>query len=276
MEFFDMFIDYCKDNDDIRALAIQGSRVYSKHKIDELSDYDLIIIVKDIKKFTANEDWLRNFGDILVMQKPTDWYIDPYDYTSDQPFTYLVQYEDGNRLDINLYDKDNLERLKKDFEPREVILKKDNYSWFESISSDGFMVMHKPEEMEFSHTVNEFYWISLYVAKGIKRKELIYSREMYEHYFMSMLYKMIAFYVGIQTDFKKTIGKSYKYFSDYLNKSEMEELKSLLPKGDFPDIRDKLLKALEVFNRYAKYVSQELNYKLEDYSQIKNYIEKHY
>lgn len=276
MVFFDRFIDYCKNYDNVRAVALQGSRVYSKQKIDKYSDYDIIMIVKDINKFTADEDWLLNFGDILIMQKPTDWYNDLYNYSSNKPFTYLVQYDDGNRLDINLFDENNLDMLKNDTEPREVLFKKDRYYWFQSISPDDYMILKRPSQMEFSHTVNEFYWISLYVAKGIKRKEIIYSREMYEHYFISMLYKMIAFYIGVKTDFQKPIGKSYKYFSDYLSESEMVELSELLPKGDLEAIKEKLLKALQVFDKYAKSVSRALEFVLDNYSHMKEYIEDHY
>ncbi len=276
MEFFKKFVKYCENNDNIRALALQGSRVYGVEKIDMFSDYDLIMIVRDIKALTNDDQWVKQFGEILIMQKPSDWFKNPYNYQSDMPFTYLVQYKNGNRLDINIFSKDNLGDLKKDKEPRKIIFKKDDYPWFVSISGENFKLVNKPSEMEFYNTVNEFYWISLYVAKGLKRNELIYTRVMYEKNFMEMLYKMISFYIGIKTDFSISTGKAYKYFKDYLTEDEYLELQELLPSGELEDIKLKLLKAIKVFKKYSEYVSVNLGYELEDYSEIIEFINKKY
>ncbi len=276
MEFFESFIRFCQEEDSIRALALQGSRVYSKNKVDRYSDYDVIVIVADIKKYTATAEWLKTFGEILIMQKPDDWYDHKYDYKGRDPYTYLVQYKDGNRLDINLFDQRNLEKLKADKEPRKVLLAKDGIGWFKTIEPGDFHKLTKPSPKEFSDTINEFYWLSLYVAKGIKRGEVLYVRDMYENYFMPMLYKMIAFEIGCKHDFNVSVGKSYKYFADYLDDLELIKLWELLPQGDLYMVKDKLIKALDFFDRYAKTVGEKLGYEQPDYQEIKNYIIDNY
>lgn len=39
---------------------------------DEFQDYDITYFVSDIEPFISNDDWLNQFGNIIMMQKPED------------------------------------------------------------------------------------------------------------------------------------------------------------------------------------------------------------
>lgn len=58
--FINKFTDWVSINDDILGVALVGSYVRGKAKID--SDIDLVIIAKDRKKFLDNNEWAGNFG----------------------------------------------------------------------------------------------------------------------------------------------------------------------------------------------------------------------
>ena len=37
-----------------------------------------------------DREWIHRLGDILIVQCPTDWYSHPYDYSSRDPFAFLI------------------------------------------------------------------------------------------------------------------------------------------------------------------------------------------
>jgi aminoglycoside 6-adenylyltransferase len=54
------------------------------------------------------------------------------------------------------------------------------------------------------------------VAKGLVRNEIIYSREMLETAVRPMFMNVIAWHIGVETNFSVSVGKSGKFIKSFL------------------------------------------------------------
>lgn len=254
-EMMDLIMNTAQNDNRIRAVYMSGSRVDPDATHDKYSDFDIVYIVKSIQSFTKDDQWLDRFGDRLIMQKPNDWYSHPYDYDSNEPFVYLMQFKDGNRIDLTLVDTDNMENCIDDKEPRIILLDKDGIERLKNIEAGEFYNIQKPSPEAFRDTCNEFWWLSTYVAKGLCRKEFMFVKTFMEQHEMGMFLKMLDWKIGIDNDFSVSTGKCFKYFGRYLSDSEMERFTNIFPSGDYEEIWDKLFKMCEFFHELASTVA---------------------
>ena len=268
-EMYDLIVETAKNDDRIRAATMEGSNVTKNAVHDAFSDFDITFFVSDIREFTRDHDYMKRFGDILIMQMPDDWYKEPYDYNGQKRFAYLTQYKDGNRIDLTFIDVSDIENQTGFNEPRTVLINKDNFPQLKDITSGECFFIKKPGEFEFFNTVNEFRWISNYVTKGLCRHEFYYARRAMDHYMMDMFIKMINWKVGIDNDFKVTTGANCKYLKNYLSDEEMKRFEGMFPSGDYEDMWDKLFLIYDFFEELSVYVAKKLGFKL-DLEESKN------
>lgn len=64
-EFEEKFKVFANQNEDIRAVAIMGSRARKDHPADEYADLDLFIYSEHSEKYLVKETWLYDFGKVL-------------------------------------------------------------------------------------------------------------------------------------------------------------------------------------------------------------------
>jgi aminoglycoside 6-adenylyltransferase len=252
----DLIMKKAIEDDRIRAVTMDGSRANKNAVHDKYSDFDIVYFVTDIREFTNDKSWINYFGDILIVQCADDWYSHPYDYNSHDKFVYLMQFSDGNRIDLSIVDIRNIADEKYNDEPRIVLLNKDNYAELLPINDEKAFYIQAPSQMEFDNTCNEFRWLTLTIAKGLCRDELYYAKYCYDVLMMKMFMKMINWKVGIQHDFKVNTGNHSKYLKRYLSADEMKRFRGIFPSGEYNDIWEKLFRIYDYFHDLEKEVSQ--------------------
>ena len=60
-------IEWGAGKEAVRAMILTSSRAKPNAPLDALSDYDVILVVRDIHPFLEDETWLEDFGKVLVM-----------------------------------------------------------------------------------------------------------------------------------------------------------------------------------------------------------------
>lgn len=259
-ELYELMIETARSDERIRALTIEGSAVTDGAVKDEYSDFDITFFVADIKEFLKNKRYMERFGDILIMQEPEDWYAHPYDYNGTEDFAYLCQYKDGNRIDLTIVDVKNIGRQRDYDEPRRVLINKDGFEELRDITSSDAFIIKKPGEFEYFNTCNEFRWISVYVSKGICRKEFYYAKKALDQYAMDMFIKMLGFKTALDNGFSITLGSSSKYLKRYLTQDEMARFQNIFSDGSYQSMTEKLFLMYDYFSELAQYVGEKLGY----------------
>ena len=68
-EIIQRLIHWSERQESVRALVLTSSRANPNPPVDLFSDYDAILVVRDIHPFFENRNWLSAFGKVLVVYR---------------------------------------------------------------------------------------------------------------------------------------------------------------------------------------------------------------
>lgn len=212
-EMLDLILNIAKEDDRIRAVIMNGSRANPNAPRDIFQDFDIVYIVTDPAPFKHNFEWIKRFGELMILQLPDDMNDPPP--AADEEFGYLMQFMDGNRIDLGIYPLAKLDKLKKDSQSL-LLLDKDGIIGSLAPASDSDYLPQPPTAKSFADCCNEFWWVCPYVAKGLWRAEILYARHMLDQIVREQLMKMVVWHIGQKTQFSSNPGKFGKYFQHHL------------------------------------------------------------
>ena len=253
----DLIIETARQDARIRAVMLNGSRANPNAPRDPFQDFDVVYVVTDVTPFVEDKTWIDRFGERIMMQMP-ETMTDPPP-SGDGCFVYLMQFADGNRIDLTLYPVDQLD----DFEDDSlsvVLLDKDGI--FPSIppASDRDYLPEPPTAKAFADCCNEFWWVSAYVAKGLWREEILYANHMLNHVVRPQMMKMITWYAGITTDFSRSPGKHGKYLKQILAPDLWTTLLQTYSDADYSHTWDALFTMVDLFREVALRVAESFGF----------------
>ncbi len=256
-EMLDLILTYAKNNDNIRAVVLNGSRANPNAPKDIFQDFDIACLVNDVKPYMRNKSIPPRFGEILILQEPEDMQEPPAE--NDGRYTYLMQFKDGNRIDLS-FDPPELFKPVIDDSLTVVLLDKDGILNNVPPSSDRDYLPKPPTAKQFGDCCNEFWWVSVYVAKGLWRNELTNAKHIQDVYVREQLMKMLVWYFGIKTNFQKAAGKSGKYIRGNVESEVWVELEKTYSDADFEHIWESLFAMGDLFRQLAKSVANHFGF----------------
>lgn len=271
-EMLDLIINTAKEDERIRAVIINGSRVNPHVKRDCFQDYDIIYVVKDIQSFTSNHNWIHRFGEIMIVQMPEEMSLVPPD--GDGKFPYLMQFMDGNRIDLTLVPVELINNFVGQDSLSKLLLDKDNCIEEFPPASDKDYLIKKPTEKEFLGCCNEFWWCSTNVAKGLWREELSYAKGMLDGPVRDMFIVMLEWHIGMKTDFTVNAGKFGKHFEQYIEKDMWEQFKRTCSNAEYENIWESFFVMGDLFREVANEIANAYGYRYpqDDDDKVTNYL----
>ncbi|WP_261129802.1 aminoglycoside 6-adenylyltransferase [Bacillus sp. Marseille-Q3570] len=273
-EMMDLILEKAENDERIRAVVLNGSRANPNVRKDIFQDYDIVYLVNDVQSFTKDHSWVDYFGERIMMQMPEDKVMPPAE--NDGKFAYLMQFMDGNRIDLTLIPVNKMEELVNWDSLSIKLLDKDDIVGKLPPSDDRDYHIKKPSEKEFADTCNEFWWICMNISKGLWREELSYVMFMYEQINRNVLMRMIEWEIGIRTDFSKSAGKLGKYFHKFLSEKDWAKFVATFTGPDYEQIWRSLFVMCDLFRRKAILVAEHFNYAYpyEDDKRVSDYLKK--
>ncbi len=210
---FDLIVETARADERIRAVIMNGSRANPNAPRDPFQDFDVVYLVTDVEPFRNNRAWIAPFGELMILQMPEQ--MDDPAPQGDGHEMYLMQFADGNRIDLAIVPLDKLDEVRQD-SLGVLLLDKDGIVGALPPTSEQDYLPQPPSAKAFADCCNEFWWISVLVAKGLWREEIPYAKHMQDHYLRDELNKMLRWHIGIRTQFARNPGKMGKYFERYL------------------------------------------------------------
>jgi aminoglycoside 6-adenylyltransferase len=220
-EMLSLILHTAMQDERIRAVILNGSRADPEAARDPFQDFDIVYLVTDVAPFRQDREWLRPFGEIMVMQTPE--LMDDPPPENQGGFVYLMQFMDGNRIDLSLYPVNDAASQITD-SLTVVLLDKDGRFPVVPPPSRRDYWTKPPTAKQFADCCNEFWWCAPYVAKGLWRGQVTYARGILEHYVREQLMKMLAWYAGAQTGFTANPGYFGKFLQGCLEPVLWDEL----------------------------------------------------
>ena len=232
----------------VEAVALSGSRANPRAPKDEFQDYDVVYIVDDLEDLISDLSWLDQFGKRIIEQE----------VTLGHRRLYLMLFEDGNRIDLTLCPKEHIQEWVDSEANFEVI--KDDKGLFEAYQPNSKRYWTAPPtEEEFAASCNEFWWVSAYVVKAIRRNQLIYATDHLYGICQQELLKVLAWQVTSDRGVVD-IGKNYKYLFQHLPAEQEKEFSALLDLSSLDKITQSLFATMGLFDREAQILAQKMGF----------------
>lgn len=270
-EMLDLIIGTARDDDRIRAVIMNGSRANPNAPRDRFQDFDIVYAVTDVAPFWHNLAWIDRFGERMIVQMPEDMQDPPP--SRDGGFVYLVQFMDGNRIDLGIYPIDQA-RVRAQDSLSMLLLDKDGVIGPLPPPSERDYLPRPPSAKAFADCCNEFWWVCPYVAKGLWRGEFLYARYMLDEVVRAELMKMLTWYIGVQTGFSANPGKFGKYFQRYLTPAQWALLLQTFADGSDAQTWDALAAMGRLFREAALQVAAHFgfDYPVGDDERVSGYV----
>jgi aminoglycoside 6-adenylyltransferase len=256
-EILNLILSFAKDDENIRAVVLNGSRANPNAKKDIFQDFDIACLVNDLAPYVRNGSIPAFFGEMLILQEPDNMQDPPPE--GNGHYAYLMQFMDGNRIDLSFHSPEKWKSVTND-SLTIVLQDKDNCVGKIAPASDIDYLPKPPTEKQFRDCCNEFWWVSPYVAKGLWRGELTYAKDMMDVAVREQLMKMLTWHFGIKTGFKKAAGKLGKYIKADVEPEIWVELERTYPDANFENIWESLFRMGSLFRRLARSVASSFGF----------------
>lgn len=260
-EMFDLILKVAKEDDRIRAVYMNGSRTNPNAKKDIFQDFDIVYLVTETESFIIDKDWIDVFGERLILQTPYELdKIAGHETHLEQNYAYLMQFMDGNRIDLSIKILDSaLEDYRTDKLTITLIDKDDVLPKLPEPTDIDYWVK-KPSAGQYYRCYNEFHWVLLYIGKGLWREEILYALDHLNDYVRPQLLDMITWYAGILTNFSLSVGKCGKLLKDILPKDLWDRYLQTYPKADMNSVWEAVFVMCELFDEVALLVGKEFDF----------------
>jgi len=267
----ELIVDTAKKDERIRAVIMNGSRANPNAPRDPFQDFDIVYVVTAVAPFRHNYEWIKRFGEIMIMQMPEDMQSPPPN--RDGSFVYLMQFIDGNRIDLRICPLAKLHERGKDSLSM-ILLDKDGRIEPLAPANESDYLPKPPTAKAFADCCNEFWWVCPYVAKGLWREEILYAKYLLEHFVREQLMKMIVWYVGLRTQFSRNPGKFGKHLQQYLEPGLWEMLQKTYSDVDYENTWESLYTTCDLFKRLAIQIAEhfDFDYRHEDDERVSAHL----
>jgi len=262
----DRLVRWANADDDVRALMLTSSRASPSAAVDTLSDYDVVVVLRDIASATADESWLREYGTPLVQ------FRDRAELHGIATATRLVLYEDGTKIDYQVWPAGLLRRLA--IEPRlpdnldvgyVVLVDKDNLTEQLKAPSYAAHIPKRPTESEFLDVVEEFWWESQYLAKALWRDELLPAKYSFDVVMkLNLLRRMLEWLVELDRDWSIRPGRMGRELKARLDPELWPEVEVTFVGSSIDENWDALFRCTALFGKVARSVAAGLGYHYPD------------
>jgi aminoglycoside 6-adenylyltransferase len=246
-------------------MLLTSTRAIPDYPIDALSDYDVILIVRDIHPFVADRAWLNDFGEVLVV------YWDPIHpdpvYGIGQSGN-VTQYVGGLKIDFTLWPIELFQRIAAapvlDAEldaGYRVLLDKDGLTATLRAPTFSAYVPKQPSLEEYQTLINDFLTDAPYVAKCLWRDELLPAKWCLD-YDMKHIYlrQLLEWRVEIEHGWSVPVGSLGKGLKKRLPADIWARVEQTFAGAGIADNWEALAHTVALFRQVAVEVGEHLGY----------------
>jgi aminoglycoside 6-adenylyltransferase len=274
-------IQWAMMHDPVRAVLLTSTRAIPGVTIDVLSDYDVILIVRDIHRFVDDHAWLNDFGQVLI----TYWDpILPDPVFGIEKCANVTQYMDGLKIDFNLWPVGLLQQiLVPPVLPAELdagyrlLLDKDHLTDTMRPPTGRAYIPNPPTLTTYQLLINDFLSDAPYVAKCLWRDELMPAKWCLD-YDMKHVYlrQMLEWRVEIDQGWSVPVGRLGKGLKLKLPADIWTALEQTYVGAQIEDNWSALMYIMELFHQVSVEVGNYFGYAypIELHQRVRAYVEQ--
>ncbi|MCZ4065993.1 aminoglycoside 6-adenylyltransferase [Oxalobacter aliiformigenes] len=256
----DRILSFARHNDTIRAVWMNAPRARPDTSGDILQDLDIVYAVTDIGPFRKKPGWIARFGKPLMILEPDSQMPDAASAGPDENYTWLMLFEDGNRIDLTLRRVDTAAGHAAASRQIVVLLDKDHILPDLPPVPDADNPVTCPDPDTFRRCCESFWWNAACVARGLWRREILSATDHLNLIVRPSLIDMLTWTAGLATGFSVSTGKNGKYLDRYLPAPVWKRLLATYPLAEPESVWHALYTASGLFHDTARHVAARLGY----------------
>ena len=246
----------------IQAMILTSSRTRPDGPVDLLSDYDLILAVRDAGPFAFDDAWTAEFDRPMVR-----WGDQSEMYGLTTYFRGVV-YQNYIKIDYSIWPVELLERIaaatslpdQLDVGYRVLLDKEQRTAGWKRPSYQAH-IPARPTQAEYQALVEEFWWSATYVAKSLWRCELIFARWVLDQDLkLETMRRMLEWRIEIDHHWSLKPGVYGRGFEQLLPANTWSEFATTYGALDVEETWVALDRTTALFRRVASDVGNALGY----------------
>jgi len=265
-QVIDKLVAWAAAADDVRAVLITSTRAIDGAPVDAYSDYDVIVVVKDITAYAEREDWLAEFGDLVIA------YWDPIGIHPDvgvETASSIIEYAGGLNIDFGFWPESALEKLTRDQQlPDEldagykVLLDKDGVaSRLRQPTYRGY-IPDPPDEATYRRLITDFFIGPPHIAKCLIRGDLVIAKWILDFDMRHVyLQPMIDWRIEVDHDWNFKPGTLGKGIQKVLPAETWAEIRKTYVGPETVDNWRAMFAMMAIFGDLARIVGDALGYR---------------
>lgn len=257
MDILKTCMDYARKEDRIRSMVQTGQRVNPMLSEDGLMDYEIVFGVNEFEPFKEYRVIDHLFQEVLLLEKKTDFRF--FNKNMGDSVTYHIVLDDITRLKITFLKEANIQSYIDNDSFAKILIDKDELLRGNSHYTDVKYRIKKPTEEEFASCCNDFYLTALNIAKGLYRDEVVYAIQIWQ-VLRKKMDQMTAAYIGVEYDFKVSVGMHYEHIKTYLKSDHYDAYLETYTLPEREKIWSSLFKTASLFRREGLHVAEKMGF----------------
>ena len=258
-------VQWAEQRESIRAMLLTSTRAISTASVDVFSDYDVVLVVKNIRPFFEDRSWLADFGEVLVV------YCDPIYSDPDygiEKFANVTQYADGLKIDFTLWPVELMRRivqaplLQAELDAGYLVLMdKDHLTDDLQPPTYRAYIPTPPTEQVYQKTIEDFLSDPPYVAKCLLRDELLPAKWCLDYDMKHIfLRSMLEWRMELDHGWSVPTGALGKGLKKRLPPEIWSQLENTYAGADIAENWEALFRTMALFRQVAVEVGEGLGY----------------
>ena len=255
-------VQWAKGQPLVRAVILESSRAVGQAAIDRFSDYDILLVVSDVRPFADDDAWQRYFAEPLVR------FGDAFDVLGFKVYMRLVLYQEHTKIDYAIWSVELLQHVVERQEYTDlldwgyrVLLDKDELAARLPTPTRTAFIPPKPTEKEYLALIEEFWWESTYAAKCLWRDELTFAKYNLEVVMkVELLLRLLEWRIELDHDWLWKPGVLGRGLKRVLPSDLWSAFERTYAGPGIAENWDALFATTALFRRIAREVGQALGY----------------
>jgi len=273
-QFEQRFTQWGQKQDDVHVAYVAGSRARQDHGADKYSDMDIQMYVDDPKQYLDTNGWIGNFGKLNTAI--------PFQ-NGGGGLEWLALFEGGYQVDFVI---DSLVAFQAQVDKNVPL------EWFrrgarELLDKTGNAQQLIPERFErtaaqpitaenFDFTVNTFWFLAIYLAKQIVRKEL-WTVKLRDAECKQVLLQTIEWYEKMIHGDEYDTWHAGRFIYEWVDADIFERLNGVFGKFDAADSWRALQETIDLYEMMSRKLADHYHYAYPEelVVEVKLWIEEH-
>ena len=249
-------------------MVLTSSRAIPNAPLDLFSDYDVILALQSVPPLYTDRTWLETFGPVLAV------YRDPIIPENGlERSAYVVQYENGLKIDFNLWPVELLQRVAESTHlPAEfdagykVLLDKDGLTTGLKTPTYSGYIPTPPTEARYLALIESFFLDTAYVAKFLWRDDLMAAKHILDHSLkQEHLRPMLEWHSEIAHQWSLKPGPYGRRLKRHLQPDLWSELETTYVGAGLEENWEALFRTINLMRRVTREVGQNLGFTYPDH-----------